>query len=134
MLDEKTGFVLANAGLIQAKEDLQCAKVVLEANLLKSSANRSYYCIFHCMRAVLALENFDSKKHSGVIAAFRERYIKTGIFPAEYSRIIGDAFKIRNDSDYQDFYIVSKDAVEVQIANAKIFLTAIEEYISTKIL
>jgi uncharacterized protein (UPF0332 family) len=33
------------------------------------------------MRAVQALDGFDSKKHSGVISAFRKDYIKTGIFP-----------------------------------------------------
>ena len=90
----------------------------------KGAANRSYYCIFHAMRAVLALEKFDSKKHSGVISAFRKNYIRAGFFPAEFSDIIGKAFEVRNGSDYQDFYLIPKEKVETQIANAKIFLAA----------
>jgi hypothetical protein len=37
----------------------------------ETAANRSYYCIFNAMRAVLSLDRFDSKKHSGIIDAFR---------------------------------------------------------------
>jgi hypothetical protein len=131
MLD-KTASALANARIQQAKECLQGAEGELAAGLFKNSANRSYYCIFHAMRAVLALENFDSKKHSGIISAFRQKYIKTGILPTELSDIVGDAFKVRNDSDYEDFYIISKDDVAVQIENAKTFLATVEDYISTK--
>jgi len=131
-MPDKTNTALANVRLIQAKEDLQGAEVALEANLLKGSANRSYYCIFHAMRAVLALEKFDSKKHSGIISAFRQRYIKTEIFPMNFSDIIKDAFEVRIDSDYLDFYVVSRDAVTAQINNARVFLTAVENYINTK--
>ena len=131
MLDQK-GPALANARILKAKGCLQDAEMTLIADSLLNSANRSYYCIFHAMRAVLALEEFDSKKHSGVISRFRERYIKTGIFPTEFSDIVGDAFEIRNDSDYEDFYIISKDDVAAQIANAKTFLTAVEEYVNAK--
>lgn len=81
------------------------------------------------MRAILAMDSFDSKKHSGIISAFRERYIKTKIFPPEFSDIIGNAFDIRNDSDYEDFYVISKDEVTKQIENAKAFFAAVEEYI-----
>lgn len=43
---------------------------------LKTANNRAYYSIFHAMRAILALDEVDFKKHSGVIAYFRENYIK----------------------------------------------------------
>jgi len=83
------------------------------------------------MRAALALENFDSKKHTGIIAAFRQRYIKTGVFSTLFSDIVKDAFDIRNDSDYQDFYVISKTDVIQQLENAKKFLKAVEDYIAS---
>ena len=43
--------------------------------------HRSYYAIFHAMRAVLALDGIDMKRHSGVMSEFRRLYIKTGILP-----------------------------------------------------
>jgi len=42
-----------------------------------SANNRAYYSIFHAMRAVLALEQKDFKKHSAVIAQFTQSYLKT---------------------------------------------------------
>jgi len=132
-MPDQTVSALARARIQQANECLYSAERELESKGLKTAANRSYYCIFHAMRAVLALDKFDSKKHSGVIAAFRQKYIKNGLFPVELSDIIGIAFKIRNDSDYEDFYVISKDDVALQIANAKIFLAAVESYISDKL-
>ena len=37
---------------------------------------------------------------------------------------------MRNDSDYEDFYIVSKPAAVGQLDDAKAFLNAVEGYIN----
>jgi len=99
----------------------------------ETAANRSYYCIFNAMRAVLALDRFDSKKHSGIISAFQKDYIRTGIFPKEFSDIVEKAFEIRLESDYVVFYLVSKAAVAAQIENAGMFLEAMEKYVGERI-
>jgi uncharacterized protein (UPF0332 family) len=122
---------LAIFRLDQAKECLQDAR--LPGASLKVAANRSYYCIFDAMRAVLAFDRFDSKKHSGVIAAFRKDYIRTGIFPANFSDIIKEAFEIRVNSDYKEFYLVPKADVAAQVENAGIFLEAVEKYVGERI-
>ena len=124
---------LANVRLQKARECLQGAEVEIAANLFKNSANRSYYCIFHAMRAVLAFDRFDSKKHSGVISAIHKDYIRTGIFSKDFSKIIDNAFEVRNESDYDDLYIVSKEKVVEQLENAKTFLEAVEKYVNEKI-
>ncbi|MCL2198948.1 MAG: HEPN domain-containing protein [Defluviitaleaceae bacterium] len=124
---------LAKFRLEQAKESLISAEMDLQSELLRSAANRSYYCIFHSMRGVLALEGYDSKKHSGIISAFRQKYIKTGIFPTSFSVAIGNAFEVRNNSDYQDFYIVIKSDVTEQVKNAKIIFEAVAAYIDIQL-
>lgn len=60
------------------------------------------------MRAVLALDGEDFKRHSGVIQYFQKNYIKSGIFDKRFSDIITKASRIRNASDYDDFYIASR--------------------------
>ena len=62
-------------------EALEDAKIMYEAGRYKNALNRAYYSIFHGMRAVNALDGFDSSKHSGVIAHFNQNYVKEGIFP-----------------------------------------------------
>ena len=84
----------------KGKNDLEASKIMLENNLYAQSLNRSYYSIFHAVRAILAFEQFDSKKHSGIIAYFNHNFVGTGVFDKEYSKILMGAEKIRNKSDY----------------------------------
>ena len=83
------------------------------------------------MRAVLILDGFDSKKHSGIIAEFQRQYIKTGMFPKEASGIVSAAFDIRTNSDYNDFYILSRSEVDEQITNAYVFLNMVGAYLDS---
>jgi uncharacterized protein (UPF0332 family) len=136
MLSDETAFTLASSRLNHARRCLLSAERELAVDTFdayETAANRSYYCVFHAMRAVLALEKFESKKHSGIIAKFRQNYIKTGIFSSDFSDIVGKAFIVRNDSDYGDMYTVSRDDVVTQIEAARMFLAAVEEYVIPKL-
>lgn len=114
----------------QAEQCLESAKLLLEADDIKGAANRSYYGIFHAIRAVLALEGKDFSKHSGVISFFRQNYIKTGILDVSLSDIITDAFQVRTECDYNDYYIISKAEVEEQVQNAERFIKTISDYLA----
>ena len=126
MLDEGRKD-LAKLRLDNANERLSFIPAILEIGDYKTAANRSYYAIFYAMRAVLALDGFDSKKHSGIIAEFRKNYIKTGIFEDEMSDIISDLFEVRASSDYDDFYIASREESERQaVAEVEKILQTLE--------
>lgn len=112
----------------QAERCIRSAKILADDEDYKGAANRSYYAIFHCMRSILALEGKDFSKHSAVAAYFRKEYIKTGIFAIEMSDIIKEAFDVRSDSDYDDYYLISKEEVLEQIENAETFYQKTVEY------
>ena len=96
-----------------AKEKLDSSKLLLDNGNYKDSIGRSYYAMFSAVRAILALDGVDYSKHAGVIAYFQKEYVKTGKFDKLYSKYLSQAFQIRNQADYEDFYIVSqKDATE----------------------
>jgi len=59
-----------------------------------------------------------------------EAHIKTGVFERKYSDYVKEAFTIRSDSDYEDFYVVSKDDALEQLKHARLFIAAVEKYIS----
>lgn len=92
-----------------ARENYEAALILLKDRKFKASVNRSYYSIFHTLRAVTALDEFDSSKHSGVIAYFNRVYVKEGIFDKSVSKMIDTAFRLREKADYQDFIIISKE-------------------------
>ncbi len=102
-----TRIDLSRYRLQKAKEMLVSAKRDMDAEDYASANNRAYYAVFHTMRAVLALDGEDYKKHSAVIARFTLNYLKPEILPREYSKLISNASLIRNRNDYEDFYICS---------------------------
>ena len=112
-----------------ALECLDAAKSLLENGNYKSAANRSYYAIFHAMRAVLALNEIDMRHHSGIISEFRKLYIKTGVFETRLSQIISVLFDTRTESDYDDFFVISKAEVVEQTENAEYFLQVVKAYL-----
>ena len=66
--------VLSEYRLERAREMLDAAKQNLNINQYRTSLNRSYYAVFHAMRAVNILDGYDSSKHSGVIAYFNKNF------------------------------------------------------------
>lgn len=80
--------------LSRAEEELEDSQELFKNGNFRLSLNRSYYAIFHAIRAVNALDGFDSSKHSGVIAHFNHYHVKTEEFPKEVSRMISDREQI----------------------------------------
>ena len=84
------------------------------------------------MSAVPEIDGVDMKHHSGNISEFRKRDIKTSVFDASLSGLISELSDVREGSDYNDFFIVSKADTAEQVQAAGTFLTAVETYLRTK--
>lgn len=130
--DYGTAKDLALYRLQTAKSDLKSARILFAAEEYKGANNRAYYAIFHAINAVHALNGKAYKRHKDAIANFNKDYVKTGIFTREIGRKIGEAEEIRHASDYDDFYIASRDETERQIAAAEELLWMVEKYCADK--
>ena len=111
-----------------AKENLRSARILLDAQEYKGANNRAYYAIYQAINAVHAIDGTAYKRHKDAIANFNKNYIKTEVFPREIGRKSGEAEEIRHASDYDDFYIASKEESERQIAVAGEFIELVEKY------
>ena len=131
-MSPKISKELSNHRLEQAKEDLLASKLLFKEKMYKSANNRAYYSIFHAIRAVLALEPIDFKKHKDVLAYFNKNYINTEIFPKILGRKIVESSKIREDSDYDDEFEPSYEKTEQQINTAEELIKYVQEYISKR--
>mgnify|MGYP003571631865 CR=1 FL=1 len=69
-----------NYRLNQSKENLEEAEVLFNINKFKGASNRAYYSIFHAIKALLAIEQPDFKKHSSVIAILIKSTLMVGFF------------------------------------------------------
>ena len=85
--------------------------------------------MFYAIKAVLALGTVDFKRHKDVVAHFNKEYVATEKFPRELGRKIGNLKQIREESDYDDFYIASKEEAEDQIKTAELVLQSVKEYL-----
>lgn len=110
-------------------EELQNAKEVMRSGSYKLALNRSYYAIFHAMRAVNLLDEFDSSKHSGVIAHFNQYHVKNGDFEKRASKIIQNAMEMREHADYEDFFVAYQKDAEDQISRAEEFLGCVRDHL-----
>jgi len=114
----------------RAQEELQTAELLMSNESCRQSINRSYYAIFHAIRAVNALDGFDSGKHSGVIAHFNQQYVKTGIFEKEASKIIRRAYGLMEQADYEDFFSAPKDEAVSVLDGARAFIEMVGKYLA----
>ena len=120
---------------IGTRRDLVLYRLETARNDLKSASalfsiedNRAYYSIFHAINAVHAVSGKAYKRHKDAVANFNKNYVKTSVFPREMGRKIGQAEEIRHASDYDDFYIASKEESERQISVADEFIILAEKY------
>ncbi|MDD2959043.1 MAG: HEPN domain-containing protein [Lachnospiraceae bacterium] len=111
-----------------ALDTLESAKILLLAKDYKGANNRAYYAIFHAINAIHAMNGNAYKRHKDAIANFNKEYVKTEIFPRAMGRKIGEAEEIRHASDYDDFYIASREEAERQVSVAEEFIPLVQGY------
>lgn len=111
-----------------AQSDIKAAEILLNAKEFRGANNRAYYGIYHAISAIHALDGNAYKRHKDALANFNKNYIKTEIFSRKLGRKIVEAEEIRHASDYDDFYIASKEESERQISVADEFIILAEKY------
>lgn len=130
-MNSETVESFARYRLSKAKETLETAKMIFrDGKDFTSANNRAYYAIFYAIRAVLAIEEVDFKRHKDVLAYFNKEYVSKEIFPKKIGRKIAQAQRIREDSDYDDDYEPSLEKTEQQIKTAEELVVLVEKYIS----
>ena len=115
-----------------AIETLGVSALCLESQHYKDSINRSYYAAFYAVKAVLALEEVDFKRHKDAVAYFNKTYVATDIFQREIGKKLGRLKQERETSDYDDFYIASSTDAEEQYAAAELIIVEVKKYLDRK--
>ena len=123
---------LAKYRLQVAKEDLETALDNEKAGHLRAANNRAYYAIYHAITAVLALDEIAYKRHKDTIAYFNKTYVKEEIFPRSLGHRIAIAEEVRHNSDYDEFYIVSREETQKQIQTATELINEVEKFLDKK--
>ena len=78
---------------------------------------------------MLSTQGLARSKHSGVIAAFRERFIKAELIEPEYSRIYGQAMDDRQIGDYDIKRTIAAGRAQDDLEKARRFVSRVERYL-----
>lgn len=115
--------------LEQARETLREGEILAREGLWHGVINRAYYAMFYATLALTVFRNETISKHSGVISFFDREFIRSGIFPKEYSRMLHIAFDRRQSNDYGEFAYVDQGEAEIALSDAKSFVEAVSHFL-----
>lgn len=110
----------------RAEDALEVARLNLANDFYSAAINRAYYAVFYAANALLASEKLARSKHSGVLAAFRQYFIKTGLLPTALSEIYGRLLEDRHQGDYELLVGLSREEAEADIAQAVYFVEEVK--------
>lgn len=118
------------ANLERAQQSIDAARQ-LEAGLYYDfAAGRAYYAAFYAATALLLHEGVEMSRHSGVIAAVHQRYIKTGMLDKTLGKSLNWLFELRSVGDYGGLAHVSRTEVGQAIQVAEKFLQSALELLA----
>ena len=123
-----TSFVRAQATkyLMRARQAVTAGELAFEHDDYITTVNLAYYSIFYAANAMLSTKGLERSKHSAVIAAFRQYFVKTGIIEAEHSDNYGAAMEDRTEGDYDIEFALGAELAERDLERARRFLARIE--------
>lgn len=114
------------ANLERSEASVAAAKELTSGGYHDFAASRAYYAAFYAATALLLGEELEFSKHSGVIAAIHQRFVRTGKLDEEYGKNLNWLFELRGVADYGVVIHVSRGDAEKAIGTAQEFLAAVK--------
>ena len=114
------------ANLERADASIRAARELISGGYYDFVASRAYYAAFYAATALLLGEGLDFGKHSGVIAAVHQKYVRIGRLEKKYGKDLNWLFELRGVGDYGVKIHVSNEEADKAIVVAEDFVEAIK--------
>jgi uncharacterized protein (UPF0332 family) len=106
----------------RAAECVDDANLLLDNGRYAAAVTRAYYAMFHAATAVLLTKDIRRTSHRGILSAFGEQVVKTGLLDRSFHRYFREAFDLRQQSDYEP-------VVDVDTKHAKQILSRAVDFV-----
>lgn len=116
--------------LERAKSTIREVKDVGNIGYWNLAANRLYYAAYYASAALLIHNGIEATSHRGVIRMISASFVRRGIIPAEYSKLLGRLFTMRQSGDYEDLFDWDEDDVMPLIPKLEEYISFIEKLIN----
>jgi uncharacterized protein (UPF0332 family) len=119
--------------LERAKEALDEAVLLLQSGHANTYVNRLYYACFYAVSALLLAKGLASARHSGIRTLFHQHIVKPGLLSIPIGQTYDKFFDTRQKGDYADLVRFAVDDVRPWLAEARVFVDAVEALILQQI-
>ena len=131
-LTEEERIAIVDLKLSKAERAYKDMCANYDLHMYCTAANRLYYCLFYACSALLVCDGHEAHTHSGNITLIGLNYVKPGIISSEFGKLLRAAFKLRQESDYDDYYDVKKEDIESYVEPARDFILLVKQLIASK--
>jgi len=114
--------------MAKAQRSIAAAERLLAAGDADFAVSRAYYGMFYAARALLLRRDVRRSKHSGVLAAFGEEFVRSGPISPDLFALLRDGFEDRAEGDY-GLVEISSDQAEASIDGARRFVGEIGRHL-----
>ena len=113
-----------------ALEELDIAKLLLERGHYRTCLSRSYYSMYYATQSLLLTKELDVTTHKGTIRLFSQHFVKTDQVSPEWSKILSDAYELKQLSDYDADFTGTLAEAEMLLGKAKTFVAEVERILN----
>lgn len=108
---------------------LETARIDYKNKKYVDATSRAYYAVYHLIAAVLESKDLRYSSHNQTVGAFNKEFIKTGVFPKNYTSMIQELFDARQEGDYSIVSDIDKDDAKEYIKNAELIFKTLSVYL-----
>ena len=119
--------------LKKAEESIKGARLLFDDDLFGFAVSRAYYAMFYLVSAVLLTKGLSFSKHTAVVAAFGQYFVKTNIFEHKFHRYLVEAFEQRQIGDYEVLDDITTETAQRVINRAIEFQITVKDYLAKTI-
>jgi uncharacterized protein (UPF0332 family) len=120
-----------SAELTRCDESLRAARVLIETGLLHDAESRLYYAAYHAAVALLLTHGLEPRSHTGVANLMGLHFVKTGRLDAGDARLLARLQKYRVEADYSRDFVVTREALEEDLAACRGFVDRVRALIAS---
>jgi uncharacterized protein (UPF0332 family) len=131
-MNEEQLKILIRYRIQQSEETLREAEILFNEKSYRGAINRAYYAMFYSVLALLSTKKLGTSKHSGALSLFDKEFVKSGIFPKEFSKSLRLAFDQRQIHDYGEIVEINKNNANQTLDDAKYFIKGIYSYLESE--
>lgn len=105
--------------LALADDELAAAETLLGSGHPRIALTRTYFGVFHAVRARLFAEGLEPKTHAGTHHLWNLHLVKPGIYDPSTSRLLARLQKYREEADYAREFVVDEAGAREELSAAR---------------